>query len=253
MDRPTDTPEPLAGILLRDGDPDLADQLARDLGAPRLERPPARGLVLAVDAAGLGLLDADQRRARPLRVDLVGGDLGARLRRRPTRSEPLARAVGARPGRPLPRILDATAGLLRDAAVLASLGCPIVACERQPVVAALAVDGLRRAAVEPRLAPLVERIELLAGDTLARLTDLDADVALVDTMFPSRSKAALVKQPMRWLRRLTGPDADAPNLLQQCRERFPRVVFKRPADAALADGPDLQVPAGQVRFDVWLG
>jgi 16S rRNA (guanine1516-N2)-methyltransferase len=47
----------------------------------------------------------------------------------------IAKAVGIQPGiRPF--VLDATAGLGRDAFVLATLGCEMVLCERQPIIAA---------------------------------------------------------------------------------------------------------------------
>lgn len=53
--------------------------------------------------------------------------------------------------RPLPgvRILDATAGWGRDAAVLASFGAEVLMLERHPVIAALLSDGLRRMLHQP--------------------------------------------------------------------------------------------------------
>jgi 16S rRNA (guanine1516-N2)-methyltransferase len=42
-------------------------------------------------------------------------------------------------------VLDATAGLGKDAFVLASLGCQMTLIERQPLIAALLEDGLARA------------------------------------------------------------------------------------------------------------
>ena len=44
-----------------------------------------------------------------------------------------------------PAIFDATAGLGGDLSVLANIGCAVLAVERQPVVAALLRDALRRA------------------------------------------------------------------------------------------------------------
>ena len=51
------------------------------------------------------------------------------------------RAVGIQPGI-RPTLLDATAGLGRDAFVLAELGCTLTLIERQPLIAALLEDGL---------------------------------------------------------------------------------------------------------------
>ena len=57
--------------------------------------------------------------------------------------EAVAKAVGIK-GDYLPDVVDATAGLGRDAFVLASVGCRVRMLERNPVVAALLDDGLAR-------------------------------------------------------------------------------------------------------------
>ncbi len=59
------------------------------------------------------------------------------------RGEAVAKAVGIK-GDYLPDV-DATAGLGRDAFVLASVGCRVRMLERNPVVAALLDDGPARA------------------------------------------------------------------------------------------------------------
>ncbi|MGL9773657.1 MAG: class I SAM-dependent methyltransferase [Sodalis sp. (in: enterobacteria)] len=55
----------------------------------------------------------------------------------------VAKAVGIK-GQGLPDVVDATAGLGRDAFVLACLGCRVQMFERHPVMAALLKNGLRR-------------------------------------------------------------------------------------------------------------
>ncbi len=59
------------------------------------------------------------------------------------RGEAVAKAVGIK-GDYLPDVVDATAGLGRDAFVLASVGCRVRMLERNPV-AALLDDGWRAA------------------------------------------------------------------------------------------------------------
>ena len=54
----------------------------------------------------------------------------------------LPKAVGIK-GSELPSVIDATAGLGRDAFVLASIGCQVRLVERHPVVYLLLQDGLK--------------------------------------------------------------------------------------------------------------
>ncbi len=88
-----------------------------------------------------------------------------RHRSRSGTSELLGKAVG-RGKKSLLRILDATAGLGRDAFVLADLGCEVDLCEREPVVVELLRSGLDRAAGndDPWLAGVMQRMRLYPGD-----------------------------------------------------------------------------------------
>lgn len=233
-----------------------AERLAAHLGSQVLTARPDAGVVLFVGFNGLSLLDCDAPRDEPLRVDFSGGALGFRQRAGFRRDELLARAAGVK-GNPLPRALDATAGLGRDAFMLASLGCEVTLCERHPVVHALLADGLRRAS-EQGLAAL-SRMHLCAEDATGHLTDpasLGAyDVVVLDPMFPERSKSALVKKPMRLFHALVGEDEDAGALLECALSRaLRRVVVKRPLHAEYLAGraPTLDYRGKAVRFDVYV-
>ena len=73
--------------------------------------------------------------------------------------------MGIQPGI-RPRVLDATAGLGRDAFVLATLGCEVSLIERQPLIAALLDDGLSRAAADADVAAIAARMRLLEGNAI---------------------------------------------------------------------------------------
>lgn len=236
---------------------DPARQLAHRLNIPCVDQPPPHGLLLLVGSGGLALHDADAPREQPLRVDFESGSMGYRRRAGFRRDELLARAVGIK-GRDLPTILDATAGLGRDAFMLASLGCEVILCERHPVVLALLEDGLRRARQWPALAPVIGRMHLVAGDAAAYLDSTAAvvpDVVVLDPMFPERGKSALVKKPMRLFHGLVGTDPDADGLLGRAMAKARRrVVVKRPLHAPALGGltPSLSYKGKAVRFDVYL-
>lgn len=120
-------------------------------------------LLLVVSDRGLELRETGPGAAGAVRVDF--GETGADARRLATasRRQPLARAVGLK--KRTPTVLDATAGLGRDAIVLARLGCVVTAVERSPVLAAMLRDALDRAAAqyecddegEPHMAPASNR------------------------------------------------------------------------------------------------
>ena len=195
----------------------------------------------------------------PVYVDFVTGTAAHRRRFGGGRNQPLARAVGLK-GNAAPAVVDATAGLGRDAFVLACLGCTVRLVERSPIIAALLRDGLQRARRDPNLGALVaERLslELADGqDFLRRLApDQQPEVVYLDPMYPHRRKAALAGKEMRLLRQVAGADLDAPELLNAalaCARR--RVVVKRPRQAPPLVGrsPTLQIIAPNTRFDVYL-
>jgi 16S rRNA (guanine1516-N2)-methyltransferase len=145
-------------------------------------------------------------------------------------------------------VLDATAGLGRDAFTLYTLGCDVICIERSPVVAALFQDGLQRAGIE---LPLVV---CDACEYMAALHEKERpDVVYLDPMFPERRKSAAVKKEMQYMQALLGAD-DADALFEsaiKCARK--RVVIKRPAHARQVGGkPNHSLGGKTVRFDVYL-
>lgn len=190
--------------------------------------------------------------ARPLWVDFVGPE-AHRHRRAGRRSHPLARAVGRK--QPLPAIVDATAGLGRDAWVLASLGYEVVAVERSTILHALLANGLARATESGSEVCQRLRLQLVAGDARDYLARTQPpDVVYMDPMFPKRTKSALVKKEMQFFHKLLGAEEDAGSLFEVARSVAKRrVVVKRPRKAPPLTGrPSYQVQGGRVRWDVYL-
>lgn len=215
--------------------------------------------ILLLDADGLALQPLDKPLPGPVRVDFVHGEMRWRTGQGAS-GEMVAKACGVRKGA-TPRIFDGTAGLGRDAWILASLGCAVQLCERSPVIAALLQDGLGRAGREPALAATVARMQLQHSDTLAALTALAAlppeqrpEVVYLDPMFPHRDKSALVKKDMRVFRSVVGEDLDADALLAPARAvATKRVVVKRPRLAPDLAGvePQQRMTGQSNRFDLY--
>lgn len=195
-------------------------------------------------------------KAEQPRIDFAGGAVGYRFRRGGERGHPLVRAAGIRKDR-FPSIVDATAGLGRDAFLLASAGAAVTLIERSAEVHALLQDALARAAAEsPELAEVVGRMTLIHGDARHLLPRLKPDVVIIDPMHPPRRNTALVKKEMRQLSAIVGADEDADELMKialaSARER---VVLKWPLRAAPlleAPKPSHQYAGKTVRYEVFV-
>lgn len=190
-------------------------------------------------------------------VDLVAGAQAHRRKFGGGRGQPVAKAVGLKGGN-TPSVLDATAGLGRDAFVLASLGCAVTLLERNPVVCALLRDGLRRAAFDAETAPIVARMSLhqaAAQSWLEAAAPQSFDVVFLDPMFPEPEKRARAKKEMAAFQSLIGGDFDSDALLAPARAvARQRVVVKRPRAAPWLAGskPDFGYDGESTRFDAYL-
>lgn len=253
------------------GTAERAAGLAVALGAPLVAALPldapsdTDGVALCVTPERLELCAMGPRAPGPVSVDLVTGRLGRQRKEPGFRRLPLIRAFGLhkRPEVERPFIVDATAGLARDAALLAFAGCTVLAVERSPVLVALIEDGLARAARDAEVGPLLSgRLEVVCADARGLLVRLERegrrpDAVYVDPMFPERRKSALVKKDMQLLQRLHGEgafdDEGARALLWGARAAAAeRVVVKRPRGApALAPGSSFTVEGEGVRYDVY--
>jgi 16S rRNA (guanine1516-N2)-methyltransferase len=234
-----------------------AQQLAQQWGLA-YQADVGSGLVLLQHPEHLVLRQLDEPKVGEVLVDFTSDALTFRRLQGRGKKEAIAKAVGFK-GQTSLRVLDATAGLGRDAFVLANLGCTVDMIERSPVVAALLADGLKRAAQDAELSTwLPERMQLLHGiavELLATWQGAQPDVVYLDPMFPHRKKTALVKKEMRLFQQLLGPDEDADRLLEPAiKLALKRVVVKRPAGAPyLAEQkPDIEYTGKANRFDVYL-
>lgn len=210
---------------------------------------------LAWQDGALVLRNSDLPKQGDILVDFSSGAASYRRQHGGGKDEAIAKACGLHKKRNL-TILDATAGLGRDAFVLASLGAKVTLVERNPVVAALLYDGLRRAAVKPDLNWINERMSLLHSSALQALQSHEpVDVVYLDPMFPARDKSALVKKEMRAFHEVVGSDSDADGLLAPALQlALKRVVVKRPnyADVLAQHAPTMTITGKTNRFDVYV-
>ncbi|WJG09588.1 class I SAM-dependent methyltransferase [Aliiglaciecola sp. LCG003] len=220
--------------------------------------PTQQGLALELSEHLLGLKQLDDPKLGEVYVDFSSDALTFRRLHGGGKKEAIAKAIGLK-GTQIPRVLDATAGLGRDAFVLASLGCQVDLIERSPVVAALLADGLIRASQQPDLMDwLPNQMTLHHGIAVELLNNWQGtipDVVYLDPMFPHRKKSALVKKEMRLFQQLLGPDEDADLLLAPALKlAAKRVVVKRPDSAPFLSNqqPSMAITGKKHRFDVYM-
>lgn len=248
----------IAVTWLQDAYAPAAKALAAQLGLPCCGADAALfALWLQVGEQGLSLQASGPDAPGAVRVDFVEGALAHRRQFGGGAGQMVAKAVGLR-GAIRPTVLDATAGLGRDAFVLAALGCEVTLIERQPVIAALLDDGLQRArAAGGAVAEIAARMQLLHADAIDAMHNWQGRVPQVihlDPMFPHRDKSALVKKEMRLFRPLAGDDLDAPALLAAALQLAShRVAVKRPRKAPAIAGapPSAQLNGQSSRYDIY--
>ena len=164
-----------------------------------------------------------------LKCSFIEGPILHRLKYGKGRGQNLAKAVGMKFNKNR-TVVDATAGLGYDAFILASLGVNVTLIERSEII----YDLLGKALTEAKsfggeVSNIVKRMDLIYGDSKDILPKLQPEVILIDTMYKERKKSALVKNNMRLVREIVGPDLDYLELihvaLNQARNR---VVIKLP-------------------------
>lgn len=196
-------------------------------------------------------LQFSQQNYKPFKIDFSQAQLDYRRQHAKLKNELLLKAIGLKTLKQ-PKIIDATAGLGRDAFLMASFGCDVTLIERSAILVELLKQAIKT------LDDKVIKMDLIHADAIHFLQALPLkhypDVIYIDPMFPERKKSALVKKEMLILKSLVGEDEDAINLFNIALQRAKkRVVVKRPAYAPIISNrkPEIQYKGRSVRFDVY--
>ena len=122
-------------------------------------------------------------------------------------------------------------------------------------------DLLKAAISEAKLyggeiSKIVNRMNLLFGDSKDILPNIAPEVILIDTMYKDRKKSALVKNDMRLVREVVGSDSDHVELINVAlNNASKRVVIKQPRYAETLDnikGCSHQIFGKTIRYDVYV-
>lgn len=153
--------------------------------------------------------------------------------------------------------IDATAGMGEDSLLLAAIGYNVTLFEKDPVIAALLRDSLKRASHNSDLSEIVSRMVLVEGDSIEAMSNLDfkPDLILLDPMFPTREKSGLIKKKFQLLQQLERPCDDEESLFSAAKNAHPsKIVVKRPGKGPNLAGvkPSYTINGNSIRYDVYV-
>ena len=164
-----------------------------------------------------------------LKCSFIEGPILHRLKYGKGRGQNLAKAVGMKSNKNR-NIIDATAGLGYDSFILASLGAKVTLIERSVKMYEILQNSINEGiSFGGEIEKIINRMDLLFGDSKDILPKLSPEIIMIDTMYKDRKKTALVKNNMRLVREIVGPDSDYIELLKvalNCARH--RVVLKQP-------------------------
>lgn len=203
-------------------------------------------------------------------LDYEKGSLGYRLTPKRVLHEPLAKVIDRQSF-----VLDAMGGLLKDAIMMAFLGCKVWTHEAHPLVSELVNDGLFRAKKNLCLAEFIEdeqRFRFFATDSRLTLEHLlqnpeleRPDLVYLDPMFPPKRKSSIAKREIQWLQRIHAATTamypnfsiSAPELIFELALQVAqkRIIVKRPLIApplVAAPSPSFSRNFQSSRFDVYI-
>lgn len=235
----------------RNADQALVKQAEERLKISAVHEPfpvPSGDVYLQADEDGLALVE----NGRILRGDFT--KMLSRIVPNNLNRELLVKACRLKDVQECPTAVDATAGLGEDSFLLAAAGFYVRLYERNPVISLLLSDALRRGLENPKLAPVVSRMKLCMGDSIAMLPGLTPppDIVVLDPMFPGRQKSGLIKKKFQLLQQLESPCSEEEELLHAAVSCGPqRIVIKRPLKGPYLAGvkPGYAIKGNSIRYD----
>lgn len=156
------------------------------------------------------------------------------------------------------KVIDTTAGLGADSAMLALMGYSVTSIEQSPILSILLRDGLHRAQQNQELSEaLGNRLAFYEANSIDALNNIGSpDVVYLDPMFPpKRKKSALPSGNIQMLQKIVGYDnQEQAQLLFNSAMNVAtnRVVVKRPNYAETFGNNPAAIHKGKlVRYEVY--
>ncbi len=151
-------------------------------------------------------------------------------------------------------IVDMTAGMGEDSLLLAASGHRVTLLEKDPVIAELLRDTVKRAGSFSGLSEAVARMTVVCADSKEYLEkkDVHPDIVYLDPMFPEKEKNSLTKKKFQLIHLLEKPCSDEEEMLKAAVDSKPlRIIIKRPLKGPwLGDKkPSFSLTGKTIRYD----
>ena len=205
-------------------------------------------IVLSMDENGLSLVSDNMK---------LYGDFSKsikRLKQSNLQNEMLIHAAKIKGKKEKLVAIDATAGLGEDSILLAAYGYTVNLYEKNPIIAELLNDAMKRAKKIAELKKIIEKMKLHNEDSIIAMQKLEytPDVILLDPMFPERTKSALIKKKFQILHKIENPCSDENEMLSSAIKANPKkIIIKRPLKGEYLAGikPDYSLKGNSIRYD----
>lgn len=154
------------------------------------------------------------------------------------------------------KLLDCTAGLVKDTFVLASNGYSVIAIEKNKTIFNLIDNAVKIGTKNEYIKKVLDRIKFLNMDSIDFLENSEEkfDCIYLDPMFEESKKSRLVNKNMQIFHKLTD-NSDNKKLFNLAMEKvLKKVVVKRSlyGELLINKTPDFQIKEKTIRFDVYL-
>lgn len=192
---------------------------------------------------------------KPFFIDFLSGNYFHIFQKGISKKDPLARALGIKSE--ALKILDLTAGWLKDTWMMLVLGCKVTSCEKNPIVYELVQSALDQAKNFGDYKEIFSRLTFLQEDSekfIDKNNLSDWDVIFLDPMFPEKNKTALSGKEMQILQDLISTEDHGEALLAKVlQNKAKRTIIKRPRHSHdLVHGVTFRTEGKASRFDVYV-
>ncbi len=230
-----------------------AQEIAKLLGVDTKASVPDLGPFITLSNDNISYSNSKKDIRPGLNINFEKGSFGWRLAR--TEHEALLKKVIGKNNKSL-KVLDATAGLLKDSIIMASLGHQVTACEVSKTLYAMTDYALKLLSKKDHT--WLHNLHCLNQDVIDHKVSFDQyDLVYFDPMYPDSKKTTARSKELSMIReiiRMEDCDKSPTQIFDYLRLSNPtKLVVKRPIRVEAFPGNiNHQITGKSIRYDVYI-